>query len=312
MSLVGWWPLEGSHEPKIGEFSSYEQGNVQYSSGKIGDCYDNTGDNGTGIELVRHDQFVPYENYYSFSLWFKSTSTSGGGGERIISRDASEYPTIVIRQDESSPQNIRFYEATETDATTVSVNEWHHLAFTIDVERNNSQLFVDGDLVGTGGYNGDTSARPYVLGGNTEGDGDISGSHFKGKIDDVRLYDHILSEKEIQQLSQAKVLHYKFDRDSSVVGDSSGNGNTGVNNGATFVEDSKIGSGAYEFNNADSNGDYRYIESENPVPIPEKFTMGAWIKGDTSNQNSNNIYPFGWENLTTLGPSSGDSDSRTG
>lgn len=212
MSLVGWWKLDGNAEDSLGQYDGYEQGNPSYSSGKIGDCYDNTGGGSSGIELIRHNEFKQYESYYSFSLWFKSTTTNGGGGARLISRDASEYPTVIVRQDESSPQNFRFYEATETDTSKISTDEWHHMAFTVDAGANESRIFVDGELVGTGGVNGDNSARPYVIGGNTEGDGDISGGHFEGKIDDVRLYDHKLSTKEVRRLSRAKVLHYRFDK----------------------------------------------------------------------------------------------------
>lgn len=32
-----------------------------------------------------------------------------------------------------------------------------------------------------------------------------------GKMDDVRVYNHALSLKEVKELSQAKILHYKFD-----------------------------------------------------------------------------------------------------
>ena len=84
MSLVGWWKLDGNAEDSLGQYDGYEQGNPSYSSGKIGDCYDNTGGGSSGIELIRHNEFKQYESYYSFSLWFTSTTTSGGGGARRI------------------------------------------------------------------------------------------------------------------------------------------------------------------------------------------------------------------------------------
>jgi len=273
MGLVAHWRLEGNAKDSFGEYNGFEVGGPTYSSGKIGNCYDNTGNNAEGIELIRDDDFGEYEDLYSFSLFFKSTTTSGDGGARLISRDASEYPTVIIRQNDSSPQELYFYEATNDAGNVVDVNKWYHLAFTIDTGRNNSQLFLDGELIDSGGVNDDTSARPYVIGGNTEGDGDVSGNNFIGKIDDVRLYDHILSAKEVKQLSQAKVLHYKFEEDG-FAGDASGNGNRGQISGPTPTSDSKVGNQAYVF--TDSNG---FEAKNNPtLQVTTDLTISFWAK----------------------------------
>lgn len=37
------------------------------------------------------------------------------------------------------------------------------------------------------------------------------GSQFTGEVDDIRVYNHVLSKKEIRELSKAKALHYTFD-----------------------------------------------------------------------------------------------------
>lgn len=196
-SLVGWWPLENGADNLANNYESYEVNAPAYSSGRIKSAYDNTANNNTGIELVRHDDFVPYENEYTFSLWFKSTTTSGSGGERIISRDHSEYATVLLNQNQSSPQSTSNRGLPDFSA---SVNEWHHLVFTVDIDANESEVFLDSGSQGTSTTYSSSSARPYVIGGNTEGDGDISGGHFIGKIDDVRLYDRTLTDEEVALL----------------------------------------------------------------------------------------------------------------
>jgi len=79
-----------------------------------------------------------------------------------------------------------------------------------------------------------------------------------------------------------------------------------------WVEDSKLGGGCYYFNNKPLDGQhFQEIVAPN-VYIPRQGTLSAWIKGTTDDQPLDNIYPFGWRNFCTLGPSGGTSDSRSG
>ena len=35
--------------------------------------------------------------------------------------------------------------------------------------------------------------------------------YYSGKLNDVRIYDHCLSDKEVEEISKGLVLHYKLD-----------------------------------------------------------------------------------------------------
>lgn len=205
MSLIAHWPLEGNPQDEaFGNYNGTEIGGVSYGDGILGDCYDNTSGSGTGIQLMEHADAQNFENVFSWSLWFKSTTTSGGTVRRILARDDSEYPTFTIDQNQSGQQDL------ESDAAgNAQVNEWHHAAF---VHQSDQTVitYIDGVRQGTRSAPKAGTARPWVIGGNTEGDGDISGGHFVGKIDDVRFYDHVLSKAEVKELSQGKVSHWNF------------------------------------------------------------------------------------------------------
>lgn len=101
-----------------------------------------------------------------------------------------------------------------------------------------------------------------------------------------------------------------------IVKDVSGYGNDATLNISTtpkWIEDSKLGSGCYYFDNKPLDGStFQYIRSDNTVYIPRQGTLSAWIRGTTDNQPLDNIYPFGWEKFCTLGPNGGTSDSRAG
>ena len=213
MALIAWWKLDGNANDSLGKYNGYEVGSVSYSNGLIGNGYDNTAGASTGIELLRHSDASKYEKYYSVSLWFMSTSGSESSDVmRIISRDASEYMALVIDQTVSSSQNLVVYNGPDP-STNVELNRWYHFAYTVDMEKGEARVFINGILENTGTPSQSTAARPLVIGGNTEGDGDVSGQHFVGKIDDIKFYNHILSEKEVWEISNGLISHWKFDNE---------------------------------------------------------------------------------------------------
>jgi hypothetical protein len=76
----------------------------------------------------------------------------------------------------------------------LAVNTWTHLAATYDGVR--MKLFINGvqatSKLASGPYQG--NASPLWIGGNA-----IYGEHFKGKIDDIRVYNRALTAAEIKQ-----------------------------------------------------------------------------------------------------------------
>ena len=77
---------------------------------------------------------------------------------------------------------------------------WHHLAGVISSA--GMRLYFDGAVIAT---NPDGSNLVYPLGTDLfvgqHGNG-VSGFNFDGNIDDVRIYDRVLSDTEIAQLAQ--------------------------------------------------------------------------------------------------------------
>jgi hypothetical protein len=86
---------------------------------------------------------------------------------------------------------------TSTTSTqwTFEDNTWHHI--TVSGGATGTKIYFDGELAvtGRGSANYGTSTFPVNIGGG--GVWDTSGNWFLGQIDDVRIYNHALSEIEI-------------------------------------------------------------------------------------------------------------------
>ena len=163
-------------------------------------------------------------------------------------------------------------------ALTADGETWTHLAFTSDGET--LKLYRDGELVAT---------KEAVDAGATEANLEIGaaaawGTHFKGAIDELRIYNEALSEGQIQAdrdsevgLEQRPIAAYSFDEGSgTTLSDSIGN-HDGTIEGATWTSEGKYGS-ALEF---DGEDDRVTIPDASDLDLTHEFTVEAWVRPDT-------------------------------
>lgn len=98
----------------------------------------------------------------------------------------------------------------QTADNTIVVNQWHHVAFSIDASNsaNSPSLYIDGVPVAfsvsqaPSGVQADETGIPFVIGNVKTANRDyIDG--FNGKIKDVRVYNRVLSDAEIASIYNA-------------------------------------------------------------------------------------------------------------
>lgn len=269
MALIGWWSLDGNTEDYTVNQNHGVNNDVTWVDGKIGQAGSFNGSNST----VNLGNSVHYNmgDEFSISVWINPLEQSSSYNG-IISKTAGNASGYEIRTTTSdiTTTNLQFRVMNGADtsiSTSVNNNEWTHLT---TIFKNQSAYFYKNGIYVSSSNLGinlpETVSNNLYIGKLA-----YTGLYFKGLINDVRIYDHALSQKEINDLARAKVLHYTFNKDENVVYDSSGYKRNGNKIGLTYSNNSKLGDGTYFSPNSTSG-----IVSKT-FTTPAHITQSLWI-----------------------------------
>ncbi|NLF70850.1 MAG: hypothetical protein GX575_17605, partial [Candidatus Anammoximicrobium sp.] len=122
----------------------------------------------------------------------RSTTSSPSGALLFVNHWATQNRAVAFESGDTST-----YQGAETPAGVVESNAWHHLALTINRPADTVQIYVDGSLqkTGTGAefFQTFTDNQALYIGAP----GTLMWWHFRGNIDDFRVYGSVLSASEI-------------------------------------------------------------------------------------------------------------------
>jgi hypothetical protein len=80
--------------------------------------------------------------------------------------------------------------------TSITKNVWQHWVITYDYETKTKKIYLNGNLDNNG-----TSSLDFIYSGNFFlGDTDITSAYYKGNMDELSIYNKVLSESEIKSL----------------------------------------------------------------------------------------------------------------
>lgn len=205
MGLRVWLPLNGSLENQgLSNVIFTNNGAATNTNGKIGGCYSF---NGSSNYLKATYNF--YSSQYTVSAWVYTTSTSAtqnivcdrtsvGSGFAIFLIDGK------LRID-SGGNNLQW-----TTNYTFPANIWFHL--TIIYDGTDTSYYINGVFQEkkahtiSSSYWGNTTSV-----GSSQANGTGWGNFLNGRLNDVRIYDHALSVKEVRELARGLIVHYKLD-----------------------------------------------------------------------------------------------------
>ena len=216
MSLQVWLPLNGNLnnqglDGSLG-FTNTASATVT-TDGKIGSCYSFSSTSGSGLLLSKGksaSEFMDaYINHHSWSMcaWVRTTSN-----DNVVFG-----LTYGLRLWCGSTNYVNLYNSTRNVSASNNIStidgKWHHICATYSTLDNAVNVYVDG-IKGTTSYypSGETYASSWAnsvaIGRDFNNSTASSHYYFQGSMNDVRIYDHCLSAKEVKEISKGLSLHY--------------------------------------------------------------------------------------------------------
>lgn len=183
------------------------------AAGKLGGCY--SFDASTYLSENSYDWSNFNVQNFSLCCWYKEPSPIASGNSQIIAigtnsgwnnirigllrRTSTGCPLFTVSNGSSAIQYA-------CSTTSFPLNTWVHICCTYD--QGKMKIYLNGIL----NTSLTTSIIPVLNSSQHLGVGAASNGAEKltGYLNDVRIYDHCLSPKEVKEISKGLVLHYKM------------------------------------------------------------------------------------------------------
>jgi len=231
----------------------------------------------------------------SLSFWIKTTQSGNdtdwqapgvagvelaGGTDDIFWGwiDAGDHIGVTVGDDQNPKSTVAINDGT-----------WHHVVLTRNAGTGDYRIYIDGSLNRSGTTTAGTIGTAFSSIGRIE---DTAGTptYFRGQLDEVRVYDSVLGQTDVQALYTAThpcqgsgaVAEYRMDAaqwtgGSGEVIDSSGNGHDGTPNGGLSTTPAKVCYGG-DFQGGGGYVDVPDADALSPLLTDGALTLTGWVK----------------------------------
>lgn len=312
--LVGYWPLAGNAEDYASDVASQQAGIVYGSPVTTGiDRFGNAGIytfDGVDDYISAAGTNLPTGNAArTLCGWVNIPDTTNTANDGVITYGRRNANTVFgIRL--GGPQQFFAWDANgDLDfKMTATVSKWTHTCTTHDGAT--TRVYLNGHWLDQSAKSYSTSAGNICFGQRSNPSGtnlcDAGGFFFKGLISDVRVYNRVLNEGEINELAQDAVQaqvgngfnsgatgllsHYNYD--SASVNDYGAlNNSLTAGTGSSVIGKDGDASGAYYFSGAGSNFHSTASIGQDGTANGGEITASAWIN-PSAYPTSGNIMPI--------------------
>ncbi|MDO8592254.1 MAG: DUF2341 domain-containing protein [bacterium] len=295
--LVGWWKMDeavGTWNGTAGEVQDWSgngnngtaAGNASTTAGKFGNggIFDGTGDY---VDFGNSNSFDFGTNDFSISAWVKANNFDNGFGF-VTKSDSTAgssnglklfgFPYAGSNYFQIKIGNGTSFVSANSALGDVTTGIWYHI---VGVRLGNDlKFYLNGNLKGSG-----SGASAIVVNSSSYNlqIGNSQGEYFPGSIDETRIYNRALSDREVRDLynfAPGPVGWWKMEEGSgTALYDTSGNGNNSNFAGGPTWSAGKFGKGI----KLDGVDDYSTVNHSSALnPGAANFTVSTWLKWNGS------------------------------
>jgi hypothetical protein len=188
-----WFRADDSLVDARGSVTATLLGDTNYAAGRVGKAFNF---DGLGDEVGVADVTKLNGTSVTYSFWFKASS--GSGLSSILTRQFSDGRGWAIHLGNDGSLRLRVDTSAVTNSITSSGSNlrdglWHFGTVTINDVTKSVSVAVDNGAPVIGTYTGNfaNSGGSFRLGGGAFGT-----SNFAGQLDDIRVFDRVLSNAE--------------------------------------------------------------------------------------------------------------------
>ena len=308
MSLKVWLPLNGNLKNQgLSSATIIASGAEAVSGGKLGGqtySFDGTDDYISIDSSSLYDCFKGGEYPFTIAMWIYFNETTGERGVLFGDYNLSGAINfnLEINSDSNWNNDIRFYWAGSPDYratdTAITSNTWVHLAVTYSGTQ--LKFYKNGILINT--RDGTLSSKNKASGAFYLGrDSRTGATAFNGKLNDVRIYDECLSDKEIKEIYKTLILHYKLDNSAKVTDCSGYQRNATIINLLKYNKDTALNNGSIYFY---GNSTYIAVPTINFTDFSDNFTISWWAQKPSNSMSGKMAWGFKDGNRLNVYPTS--------
>ena len=211
---VFWLSADGDLDDRARFHNGHANGSIPFVPGKVGEAVNFDSDEDfVGIDVTVDEQ-TSLQNTFSWELWARPTDVTpdcAEGAEGNCSGSAQRFAIFPLHGFSDDDAGLGLVIGTNAICVSehsafhlpcllrydTTINDWTHIA--VVMQDRTPRLYVNGVLVRTGVQ----SARPHVYAAwNVVGSG-LGLGRFRGDLDEVSLYDRVLTDAEIQGIFAA-------------------------------------------------------------------------------------------------------------
>jgi hypothetical protein len=298
--LVGYWPFNGNANDESGNGNNGTVNGATLTNDRNNSTNKSYNFDGINdwIEVANWNKILG-NNSFTLSYWIYQESNLGWTVSFGVSNDGEGFTSGSYHWGTNSiGGQIWKYNFSSTTNTTIELNKWTNVIFKYDsniLSIYKNGVFVSSQLVNYTSTN--ISAGSFNIGKQLS-----FSEYYKGKIDDIGIWNRALTQSEITSLytqnyvsqipsyipSNGLVAYYPFNGNAN---DASVNGNNGTVNGATLDVD-RFGNlnSTYDFNGINNFIDLGNSQSLNSLQL--NYTISYWIHKSDSIKNGMVIASF--------------------